>query len=221
MLAVTVTNNHVVSGYIQSAVGQQPEQGMLVRPIREVDKSNTRPQSPNENNKSPSASKAISGTSRAYSSELTSAEKQKILELVARDRQVRAHEQAHLSAAGGIARGGASFQYVRGPDGHLYAVGGEVSIGSAYVPGDPEATLRRANQIRAAALAPSQPSAHDVSVAAKAARTAARAQSELAEQSLEESTNSNNNDKVGVTKVYVENSVSGNEQRSPALNVYT
>ena len=40
------------------------------------------------------------------------------------DNRVRAHEQAHLAAAGGIAKGGASFQTTTGPDGKQYAVGG-------------------------------------------------------------------------------------------------
>ena len=47
------------------------------------------------------------------------------------DREERQHEQAHLSAAGGHARGGPSYQYETGPDGKRYAVGGEVSIGEA------------------------------------------------------------------------------------------
>ena len=45
-----------------------------------------------------------------------------------RDREVRAHESAHLSAAGQHAVGGAQYQYQKGPDGRMYAIGGHVSI---------------------------------------------------------------------------------------------
>lgn len=96
-----------------------------------------------------------------------------------RDREVKNHEQAHLSAAGGIAISGASFQFVTGPDGQRYAVGGEVSIDTSEVANDPAATLRKAETIRRAALAPAQPSSQDYSVAAQAAAMANKASAEL------------------------------------------
>lgn len=99
--------------------------------------------------------------------------------LKARDQEVRNHEQAHLSAAGGLAVSGASFEFVTGPDGQRYAVGGEVSIDTSGVPGDPEATLRKAETIRRAALAPAQPSGQDYSVASKAATMANQARIEM------------------------------------------
>lgn len=92
-----------------------------------------------------------------------------------RDREVRNHEQAHVSAAGGIAVSGAGFQFVTGPDGQRYAVGGEVSIDTSAVANDPVATLRKAETIRRAALAPAQPSAQDYSVAGKATAMANQA----------------------------------------------
>lgn len=103
-----------------------------------------------------------------------------VRKLQARDRAVRAHEQAHLSAAGGLARGGPSYTYQRGPDGRVYAVGGEVSIDTSPVAGDPQATLAKARQIQAAANAPSDPSPQDRTVAAAAAQMAAAALQELA-----------------------------------------
>lgn len=76
---------------------------------------------------------------------------------------------SHLAAGAGLVRGGPSYTYQRGPDGQLYAVGGEVSIDTS--PGrTPEETIRRAQQIRAAALAPADPSAQDRQVAAAASR---------------------------------------------------
>jgi hypothetical protein len=99
--------------------------------------------------------------------------------LKATDRQVRAHEQAHMAAGGALVRGGASYSYQKGPDGQLYAVGGEVSIDVS--PGrTPEETISKAAQIRAAALAPADPSGQDRNVAAGAARLEAEARAELA-----------------------------------------
>jgi len=107
-------------------------------------------------------------------------EQRQIDELKSRDREVRAHEAAHKAAAGALARGSASFTYQQGPDGRRYAVGGEVSIDVSPVADDPQATLRKAETIRAAALAPAQPSQQDRSVAAKAGEMAANARAELA-----------------------------------------
>ena len=102
--------------------------------------------------------------------------------LKSRDLEVRNHEQAHLSAAGGIAISGASFDYAIGPDGQQYAIGGEVSIDTSEVPNDPVATLRKAETIRRAALAPAQPSSQDYQVAGSAAAMAAKASAEWMRQ---------------------------------------
>ena len=117
----------------------------------------------------------LSGLAQSRSPE----EAQKIAALRRRDAQVRAHERAHLAAAGGVARGGANYQYVIGPDGRLYAVGGEVQIDTSAVPDDPEATITKAQTIRRAALAPANPSGQDRAVAAAAAQMEAAARQEL------------------------------------------
>ena len=109
---------------------------------------------------------------------LTREEQRVVTQLRVRDVQVRAHEQAHLAAAGGYAASGASFQYQRGPDGRKYAVGGEVQIDVASE-SDPEKTIRKMNVVRSAALAPADPSAQDRRVAARAAVGIAEAQGEL------------------------------------------
>lgn len=116
---------------------------------------------------------------------LTDAEQQQVRELARRDREVRAHEAAHSAAAGRYARGGASYDYERGPDGRLYATGGEVKIDTSPVAGDPQATIEKARVIRAAALAPAQPSAQDRTVATKATQMAAQARAELLTQQQE------------------------------------
>lgn len=106
--------------------------------------------------------------------------------LAARDREVRAHEQAHV-AAGGQYAGAPVYQFERGPNGVSYAVGGEVPI-STGVEATPEATLRKAQIIRRAALAPAEPSSQDRRVAAMASRleTSARMEISLARSREEE-----------------------------------
>ena len=111
----------------------------------------------------------------------TEKELAEIARLKKRDREVRAHEQAHKAAAGQYA-GAPQYTYQRGPDGKNYAVGGEVSIDTGAIPGDPEATLRKAQQLQRAALAPAEPSSQDQSVAAEAASMAIKARIELARQ---------------------------------------
>lgn len=112
-------------------------------------------------------------------------EQLEIAELVSRDREVRTHEQAHASVGGAYA-GAPTYTFKRGPDGKSYAVGGEVSIDTSPVPNDPEATLRKMELVQRAALAPAEPSAQDLSVAAEAAAQATQARSELAQLLREE-----------------------------------
>lgn len=99
--------------------------------------------------------------------ELDSEEKSQLVQLQASDTKVRAHESAHLSAAAGIAAGGANFTYERGPDGRMYAVAGEVPI-SVSEGKDPQDTLEKMRQVEAAAMAPADPSPQDHAVAASA-----------------------------------------------------
>jgi hypothetical protein len=118
--------------------------------------------------------------------ELSEEERQILKELRARDAEVRAHEQAHLAAAGPYANGAPKFEYQTGPDGKQYAVGGEVSIDTSAVPGNPEATARKAQTIKRAALAPRDPSPQDIKVAAQAAQLEAQARLEVKAEKAEE-----------------------------------
>ena len=107
-------------------------------------------------------------------------------QLRARDSAVRAHEAAHMAAGGRYVTGGASYSYQKGPDGAQYAIGGEVGIDTSSVPGKPEETVQKMRTIRAAALAPSDPSAADISVAAGAAQIEAQALAEIAQARAQE-----------------------------------
>lgn len=105
-------------------------------------------------------------------------------QLQKRDREVRLHEMAHESV-GGQFTGGASYEYRRGPDGKNYAVGGEVSV-DVGTANNPEDTIQKARQIKAAALAPAQPSAQDRQVAREAEQMIADARQELRMQAQAE-----------------------------------
>jgi hypothetical protein len=94
------------------------------------------------------------------------------------DQVVRAHEMAHLSAAGGFAKGGATFKMHKGPDGKSYAVGGEVQIDMSPA-ATPEMTMQKMRIVRRAALAPVDPSPQDQRVAAQATINIAEASQQL------------------------------------------
>ena len=103
-------------------------------------------------------------------------------ELRSADRRVRSHEQTHLALAGPYAGSSASYITVRGPDGRSYAIGGSVRVDLRPVPGDPVATIRKAQAIRRAAYGPMSPSAADMRVAAEAYRMEVQARRELAQE---------------------------------------
>jgi hypothetical protein len=109
----------------------------------------------------------------------TQAEIQLIEDLKKIDARVRQHEMAHIAAGGKHITSGANFSYERGPNGKNYAIGGEVGIDTSPVPGDPEATIKKMRRVKSAALAPADPSAQDLKVAANAMSEVSKALSEL------------------------------------------
>lgn len=110
--------------------------------------------------------------------DLSEGERKVVAKLKARDQEVRAHEQAH-KAVGGQYAGAISYTYQKGPDGRQYAVGGEVPIDASEIAGDPEATIEKMRIVKAAALAPAEPSAQDRKVAAMADAAMQKARAEL------------------------------------------
>ncbi len=117
--------------------------------------------------------------------DLTDEERRQVDKLKKRDAEVKAHEQAHIAAGGAYVSGGASYEYEQGPDHRNYAVGGEVSIDTS-AERTPEATIRKMQVVKRAALAPMKPSGQDRAVAAQAAQAEARARVELRQQRAEE-----------------------------------
>ncbi|MFP5514301.1 MAG: putative metalloprotease CJM1_0395 family protein [Alphaproteobacteria bacterium] len=111
---------------------------------------------------------------------LSDAAQQQVQKLKQIDANVRQHEAAH-QAAGGSHAGGASFTYTRGPDGKNYATAGEVPI-DVSAESEPAETIAKMEQVKAAALAPADPSPQDVRVAAQADAAKLKAQVELRRQ---------------------------------------
>ncbi len=120
----------------------------------------------------------------AMSDELSPEEQEQVDQLRARDVEVRRHEEAHARVGGEYA-GQPSYTYQTGPDGKRYAIGGEVPIDVAPIPDDPEATIDKMLVVKAAALAPAEPSDADRRVAALADAQRLQAQSELYAQNSE------------------------------------
>ena len=112
-------------------------------------------------------------------------EQRQVQQLAERDREVKAHEQAH-QAVGGQYAGAMSLTYERGPDGKNYAIGGEVPIDTGKIANDPQATLDKAETIRRAALAPAEPSSQDRRVASQAIQIGLEARAEIQQQQLQQ-----------------------------------
>ncbi|MCH8553105.1 MAG: hypothetical protein LAT62_14300 [Natronospirillum sp.] len=105
---------------------------------------------------------------------------EELQQLETRDREVRAHEQAHKAVAGQYA-GSIRYEFVQGPDGRRYAVAGEVPIDLSPAP-TPEETINKMEQVRRAALAPSDPSDADRRIAAEATQLIQDARAEALRQ---------------------------------------
>ena len=156
------------------------------------------PSTPGEEGESETQRLAAEGEDegRENSNELSEADKDVVRQLKDRDAEVRRHENAHASVGGQYA-GSPQYEYQTGPDGKRYAVGGSVSIDISPVPGEPEKTIEKMRIVRAAALAPAEPSGQDRRVAAEATKTEASARSELAEQKAAEASDSGETEAAG------------------------
>ena len=178
---ITSLNTPVQAGVLYSPAASSP----LPRPLENVyslDSINAKPAQtagPNDRSDDRNSRGSLGAQSKeAVEKKVQAQEQEQIKELAARDREVRAHEQAH-AAVGGQYAGAPRYEFERGPDGVRYAVGGEVSIDVSKA-ATPEETLRKAQIVRRAAMAPAEPSAQDRAVAAQASRLEAEAIRELA-----------------------------------------
>lgn len=121
------------------------------------------------------------GNSQPADEELTPQEQREVSELKTTDAEVKAHEHAHKAAAAGLSTSAPNYEYETGPDGKKYVVAGDVNV-SYRSSSDPEVNLKNAQQLRAAALAPADPSSQDRKVAMQAEREIAQARQEILEE---------------------------------------
>jgi len=117
-------------------------------------------------------------------------QQQVINKLKAIEKRVIAHELAHKSVGGELA-GAIRYKYVVGPNGKRYIVGGEVPI-HIRKGKTPEETIKIAEKVKAAALAPSDPSPQDLKVAAMATALEMQAKAELYKKNMENDEKNNN-----------------------------
>ena len=110
--------------------------------------------------------------------------KAEVRKLELTEKEVIVHEQAHKAVSGDVT-GPISYTYTTGPDDKRYINGGEVSI-NAGEGSTPEETIRILEKVRAAALAPAQPSPQDLRVAASAAAQIQQTRVELSGATYEE-----------------------------------
>jgi hypothetical protein len=141
------------------------------------------------------------------SNELSQDEKRLVLDLQSRDAEVHAHESAHQS--GGASTGAATYTYQQGPDGKMYAIGGEVSV-SFQSGSTPQETIANAQAVIASALAPADPSGQDMAVASSAMVMMMKAQQQLSRETQEavlgketykNEADKSNNTQTGVTEL--------------------
>lgn len=116
--------------------------------------------------------------------ELSSEEERQVQDMRDRDREVKAHERAHVAAAAGLA-GAPVYEYQIGPDGKRYAVGGHVDLQTGGR-SDPEKALSEAETVKRAAMAPASPSGPDMAAASKASAEANRLRAEKVSEDPEE-----------------------------------
>lgn len=155
-----------------------------------------------ENNEASNESNNNEQQTSNDTTQLTNEEKAYLSELRGIDSKVRAHEAAHQS--GPAAVGGANFTYAKGPDGVMYAIGGEVPV-SIETGSTPQESITNLQGVIATALAPADPSPQDLSIASRARVMMMQAQQELAQEIQE---------KVSESSGYTENAKDQYEQNS-------
>jgi hypothetical protein len=155
-----------------------------------------------EKNDSSSKSENNQNQEKQDATQLTQDERVELSKLKAVDTKVRAHEAAHQS--GPAASGGASFTYEKGPDGVMYAVGGEVPV-RIETGSTPQETISNLQGVIATALAPADPSPQDLSIASKTRVMMMKAQQEFAKEIQ---------DKISNSEGYSQNAKNQYEQNS-------
>ena len=142
-----------------------------------------------------------------------------IRQLASRDREVRAHEQAH-AAVGGRYAGAPQYQFQRGPDGVNYAVGGEVPIDISKE-ATPQETIQKMQIVRRAALAPAEPSGQDRRVAAQASASEAEARAELLQVQRDEQVEADDETETDTSDDVSESGIGASDETAQAAPIST
>jgi hypothetical protein len=184
-LSISV-NTTAIAG---KATGGQPvERNQGVSSVQQSDKSSDR-------SNVPASAQGVEKT-------LTPEAQRQIASLQQIDRNVRAHEQAHISAGRDVITSTANFSYTYGPDGKQYAVGGEVGIDTSAEK-TPEANIDKGMRIQAAALAPRDPSSQDYRVAAIGTQLEAQGRVDLSQQQRETNVSASHSVRQRVEQAYL------------------
>lgn len=115
---------------------------------------------------------------------LSEAERQEVRRLRSQERRLSMAQNAQRQLAGPYARS-VSRSFRNGPDGVGYAVDGSISLDTT-ASSSPQENLKKAQTLRAAAMASGQPSASDMEAIARANQMEAKAQLEMARSAREE-----------------------------------
>ena len=158
------------------------------------------------------------GGTRKFGDQLSEEEKRIVRELKRKDAEVRRHERAHAAAAGPYASP-PNYKYVRGPDGNLYAIDGEVKI-DANPESSPEGTIQKMEIIIRAAMAPANPSPQDRAVAAKARQHMLEAERELQQKKRQEQEESGRRRDGLFAVITAQEQASGGADTSAATGAY-
>ena len=203
-----VDENQQVSN-IDNRAQQKPEQDLAAQRFTDLQQQRITAERLDENLSDAAEKKLDQQQQQQLEQQLV--EEQKIIRnLSERDREVKAHEQAHV-AVGGQYAGTASYEYKRGPDGVNYAVSGEVDISLSKL-ADPYMTIDKMKQVKQAALAPAEPSAQDYAVAAKATQIELEAYTEIAKlKQQEEQAKEDENKQTDNNSDKQENNLIGNK----------
>ncbi len=118
-------------------------------------------------------------------SEMSPEDERQLQKLKQTDITVKNHERQHAAVAAGYVKNGPVYEYTIGPDNKRYAIAGHVSMDMSQVPNNPEATIRKAQVIKRAALAPADPSGADRAVASAAVKMELKASKELQSEQTE------------------------------------
>ena len=109
---------------------------------------------------------------------LTAREQMLMTELTREDREIRAHELTHYYT-GRPYTAEPEYWFIVGPLGKRFAISGHVRFDLSPIADDPQATLKKYELLRRAALAPATPSSYDQRVAADIDRSIVKLQEQI------------------------------------------